>query len=309
MPAAVDAHVHVWTDDRKRYPRTPNGRESQPERFTPQDLFRHSLRSGVSRVVLIQMSFYRFDNSYMLDCIRDHPGIFSGVGIVDASAPAPDAAMKALARHGVRGFRIVPGSSPQTWLDTPGMQVMWATAAKERLAMCPLIGPDILPALDRMCRKYPETSVVIDHLARIGADGTIRDSDVAALCGLAEHRNVKSRCPRFTRSGASSRPIRTLQRSYAVYSMPTARSVSCGPAIRPSKSPKAIPTKRPLLSCAKDSHSWLRRTAIGCSAARPRLCSSLVDSSVISPLVATVLPCFATFVPRRDKAYNHFHVD
>jgi predicted TIM-barrel fold metal-dependent hydrolase len=210
MPAAVDAHVHVWTDDRKRYPRTPNGRESQPERFTPQDLFRHSLRSGVSRVVLIQMSFYRFDNSYMLDCIRDHPGIFSGVGIVDASAPAPDAAMKALARHGVRGFRIVPGSSPQTWLDTPGMQVMWATAAKERLAMCPLIGPDILPALDRMCRKYPETSVVIDHLARIGADGTIRDSDVAALCGLAEHRNVKIKVSAFYALGRKQPPYTDL---------------------------------------------------------------------------------------------------
>jgi predicted TIM-barrel fold metal-dependent hydrolase len=210
MPAAVDAHVHVWTDDRKRYPRTPSARESQPARFTPEDLFRHSLRSGVSRVVLIQMSFYRFDNSYMLDCIRDYPGIFAGVGIVDASAPALDRQMKVLARRGVRGFRIVSGNSPQTWLDTPGMQMMWTTAAKERLPVCPLIGPDSLPALDRMCRKHPETPVVIDPLARIGADGMIRDSDVTALCALAEHRNVKVKVSAFYALGRKQAPYTDL---------------------------------------------------------------------------------------------------
>jgi predicted TIM-barrel fold metal-dependent hydrolase len=210
MAAAVDAHVHVWTDDRKRYPRTTGEREYAPDRFTPEDLMRHSLRSGVSRVVLIQMSFYRFDNSYMLDCIRDHPGMFSGVGIVDSSGPAPDKEMKALARRGVRGFRIVPGGSPQTWLDTEGMQKMWAAGAKERLAMCPLIGPDSLPAVDRMCPKHPDTPVVIDHFARIGADGTVRDSDVAALCRLAEHKNVKVKASAFYALGRKRPPYTDL---------------------------------------------------------------------------------------------------
>jgi predicted TIM-barrel fold metal-dependent hydrolase len=156
------------------------------------------------------MSFYRFDNSYMLDCIRDHPGMFSGVGIVDAAAPSPDQAMKALARRGVKGFRIVPGSSPQSWLDTEGMETMWKTGAKEKLAMCPLIGPDSLPSVDRMCRKHPETPVVIDHLARIGADGTIRDSDVASLCRLAEHKNVKVKVSAFYALGRKQPPYKDL---------------------------------------------------------------------------------------------------
>jgi predicted TIM-barrel fold metal-dependent hydrolase len=210
MPAAVDAHVHVWTDDRKRYPRVPGRDYPPPARFTPEDLFRHSLPAGVSRVVLIQMSFYRFDNSYMLDVIRDHPGIFSGVGIVDASAPAPDKTMMELARKGVRGFRIVPGNSPQKWLDTQGMQAMWTAGARERLAMCPLIGPDSLPAIDRMCRKHPDTPVVIDHLARIGADGAIRDPDVAALCALANHKNVKVKVSAFYALGRKQPPYTDL---------------------------------------------------------------------------------------------------
>jgi predicted TIM-barrel fold metal-dependent hydrolase len=210
MFAAIDAHVHVWTDDRTRYSRASGERDYAPERFTPEDLFVHSKPAGVARIVLIQMSFYRFDNSYMLDSMRAHPGVFSGVGIVDESGPAPDRAMEELARQSVRGFRIVPGASPRAWLDTPGMGAMWSTAAKKKLAMCPLIGPDALPAIDRMCRKYPDTPVVIDHLARIGADGSIRDSDVRLLCGLAQHKNVKVKLSAFYALGRKLEPYTDL---------------------------------------------------------------------------------------------------
>ena len=34
-----------------------------------------------------------------------------------------------------------------------------------------LIDPDGLPEVDRMCTKFPDTPVIIDHLSRIGADG------------------------------------------------------------------------------------------------------------------------------------------
>jgi predicted TIM-barrel fold metal-dependent hydrolase len=210
MFAAIDAHVHVWTDDRTRYARISNERDYTPARFTPEDLFVHTKPAGVTRVVLIQMSFYRFDNSYMLDSMRAYPGVFSGVGIVDSAAAAPDRAMEDLARQGVRGFRIVPGGSPQTWLDTPGMSAMWTIGAKKHLAMCPLVGPDALPPIGRMCSKHPDTPVVIDHLARIGADGVIRDADVRALCGLAKHKNVKVKVSAFYALGKKQAPYTDL---------------------------------------------------------------------------------------------------
>jgi predicted TIM-barrel fold metal-dependent hydrolase len=137
--------------------------------------------------------------------------MFSGVGIVDPSAPAPDQTMKELARRGVRGFRIVPGASRQTWLDSDGMETMWKTGAKERLAMCPLIGPEALPSVDRMCSRHPGTPVVIDHLARIGADGAIREADVKALCALAKHRNVKVKVSAFYALGRKQPPYTDLE--------------------------------------------------------------------------------------------------
>jgi len=210
MPSVIDAHVHVWTPDRAAYPRSSGEREYDPASFTPEELFAHTKPAGVDRVVLIQMSFYRFDNSYMLDAIRRFPKVFSGVGIVDSSGPHPDRQMQELQKGGVRGFRISPGGSPQTWLDTPGMQAMWSAGAKRGLAMCPLIGPDALPSVDAMCAKHPDTPVVIDHLARIGADGTIRDADVRLLCALSKHKNVKVKVSAFYALGRKQAPYTDL---------------------------------------------------------------------------------------------------
>jgi predicted TIM-barrel fold metal-dependent hydrolase len=211
MTTAVDSHVHVWTDDTKRYPRARGERDYTPARFTPEDLFAHTKPAGVSRIVLIQMSFYLFDNSYMLDSMKAHPGVFGGVGIVDEAGPDPVRAMEELAQQGVRGFRIVGVAEPKTWLDSPGMQRMWQTAAARNLAMCALVGPDGLPALDRMCVKYPNTPVVIDHFARIGGDGFIRDPDVQLLIGLARHRNVKVKASAYYALGKKKAPYTDLR--------------------------------------------------------------------------------------------------
>src|SRR4051794_14756820 len=74
----VDAHVHVWTPDTHRYPlaRGFSRKEMKPPGFTPEQLFAHCRPQGVSRVVLIQMNFYEFDNRYMLDAIAQHHGVF-----------------------------------------------------------------------------------------------------------------------------------------------------------------------------------------------------------------------------------------
>lgn len=72
--------------------------------------------------------------------------------------------------------------------------------------MCPLINPNCLPALDRMCVRFPETPVVIDHFARIGVDGQFRETDLDNLCRLARHRNVHVKVSAFSALGAKKAP-------------------------------------------------------------------------------------------------------
>ena len=202
----IDAHVHVWTDDLARYPLAEGFRKEQmkPATFTPEELFAHARPCGVSRIVLIQMSYYRFDNSYMLDTIARFPGVFRGVAVIDAGATDVRNQMLALKGKGVTGFRIGAG------LEAPGMAAMWACGAEEGLAMCPLINPDALPALDRMCAKFPETPVVIDHFARIGADGQVREEDLERLCALGRYPKTHVKVSAFYALGRKQHPYTDL---------------------------------------------------------------------------------------------------
>ena len=209
----IDAHVHVWTDDTATYPfAAGHDGDKVPRTFFPEDILGHAQPCGVDRVVLVQMSYYGADNRYMLQVMRDHPGVFGGIGIVDWTADSPEVEMKRLADAGVYGFRVYPRDVPvESWCDGAGFTKMFAAASEYRLALCPLIGPEGLPALARRCEQFPETPVIIDHLCLIGAVGPVLDSDLDALCGIAQYGNVMVKVSAFYALGAKTPPYDDLQ--------------------------------------------------------------------------------------------------
>ncbi len=97
---------------------------------------------------------------------------------------------------------------PARWLEPAGYAAMFATAAGTGQALSCLIDPEGFPEVDRMCQRFPDTKVIIDHLGRIGAgpDGAIRDADVEALCRLARHRNVFVKVGAFYALGKKTPP-------------------------------------------------------------------------------------------------------
>jgi len=210
----IDAHVHVWTPDVARYPidtRRFSVDDMVPASFTPQQLMAECQPSGVARVVLIQMSFYNTDNSYMLDVIKKYPGVFSGVGIVDHHAGDLPAQVEALSAAGVRGFRISRrGGDTKSWLTDPGMAKLWEIAGRDGLSICPLINPVDFAVIDKLSTKYPETRVVIDHFGRVGVTGEIVPAQVDSLCQLARHRNVHVKTSAFYALGKKQTPYKDL---------------------------------------------------------------------------------------------------
>lgn len=212
-PGWIDAHVHVWTPDTERYPLAPNFEVSdmQPPSFTPEQLFSHCKPAGVSRVVLIQMNFYGFDNSYMLDVIAEHPKTFSGVAIVDSQAADVAKRIKALSERQVRGLRIhpAPGEAAR-WTRENGMATVWKSAGEQGVAICPLINPSDLPHVDAMCAKFTGVRVVVDHFARIGMSGQINQQDLDALCRLARYPNVYVKTSAFYALGKKRPPYTDL---------------------------------------------------------------------------------------------------
>src|SRR5271163_3930334 len=106
----IDAHVHVWTPDNAHYPLAGGFKKEdmQPASFTPEELFKHCKPAGVDRINLIQMSYYGFDNSYMLDMIAGHKDVFSGTAVIDPEGANPAKLMGEIAKKSVRAFRVYP---------------------------------------------------------------------------------------------------------------------------------------------------------------------------------------------------------
>jgi predicted TIM-barrel fold metal-dependent hydrolase len=211
----IDAHVHVWTPDTARYPLAKGFKKEdmKPASFTPKELFAHTKPAGVDRINLIQMSYYGFDNSYMLDAIKQHKGVFVGTAVIDPDGADPAAEMTSLAAKSVRAFRIYPKMTKEpvsSWLRHTGFDKMFAAAAKNQQAISCLIDPDAFPEIDRMCKKYPDAPVIIDHMARIGVSGTIAEKDVRALVDLAKHKRVMVKIGAFYALGKKKAPYTDL---------------------------------------------------------------------------------------------------
>ncbi|MFI4877074.1 MAG: amidohydrolase family protein [Blastopirellula sp. JB062] len=209
----IDAHVHVWTPDVKAYPLGKDYDLSamQPKSFTPDQLFAHCRPQGVNRIVLIQMSFYQFDNRYMLDSIRKYPQTFRGVAVIDHEQPKVGETMRQLQKQGVSGFRLYANAqATAAWLGSSAMAEMWKQAAETGQAICLLANPDALPSIEKLCRKFPQTRVVVDHFARIGVDGQIRSRDLENLCRLASFPQTYVKTSAFYALGKKKAPYQDL---------------------------------------------------------------------------------------------------
>lgn len=211
----IDAHSHVWTPDTGRYPLASSFKKSdmQPASFTAEELLAQCRPVGVGRVNLIQMSYYEFDNSYMLDMIARYPDRFVGTGIVDPLAPAPDRAMRALKPKGVKAFRITTGYAkqpPETWLRPQGFDLMFDEAARSKQVISCLIDSACFAEVDRMATLHPQTPIIIDHFGRIGVEGFIDPAKVKALCNLAKHENMYVKIGAYYALGAKKPPYTDL---------------------------------------------------------------------------------------------------
>jgi predicted TIM-barrel fold metal-dependent hydrolase len=204
----IDTHVHIWNRDRQKHPLSSGFKSEgiKPIAYSPHEILGDSRPSGVDRVVLVQINFYGFNNSYMLEAIEKCPRIFRGVAVVDGKSEAPDKEMRRLATLGVSGVRLHPEEVTASNLDSKGFVKIFRCAAEEGLVVCLLMNPNSLEVVDRQCQKFPETTVVIDHIARIGMEGTIRENDVRALCALAKYPQVRIKLSGFYALGEAKPP-------------------------------------------------------------------------------------------------------
>jgi len=163
----IDSHLHVWESPSSRFPWNPLA-HVRPDYAWPVESTLKSLDEfNIFGGVLIQVSLYGFDNRYLLNCGKRYPDRFRLVGMLDPRSESIEAEMEELAEQGVRGLRLAMHLRPDIpWFNHPGADRLWKKAGELGMILTLLIGLDHLREATRAIRRFPEVTVVVDHLCR-----------------------------------------------------------------------------------------------------------------------------------------------
>src|SRR5712692_8248524 len=177
----IDPHVHVWKHD-PRYPWAKETARPPEKDATPEMLLELMRANGVARTVIIQVIHYRWDNSYLASVLGRYPQYFRGVARVNPESPAAPDDLSRLVEQGFRGVRISPAADASgDWIRGPLMPPLWKRCHELKVPMSVLTSIDRMPDVAALVEKFPELTVVIDHMADCPADDPKRLKKLVAL--------------------------------------------------------------------------------------------------------------------------------
>lgn len=176
-PRLFDAHAHLIADDWDRYRATPFTPDlPQPDRpsysVTADALIGMMDTHNVTRACLVQRGHvYGYDNSYIIDSARRHPGRLHPVVILDTQDPATPALYRDMVQNDhVRGFRMAnarPWLLDTAWMSSPQAMEVWKACADLGTPMTIIMFMKqlsyLLPLLKIIARQFPDLPILLDH--------------------------------------------------------------------------------------------------------------------------------------------------
>jgi L-fuconolactonase len=183
----LDPHTHVWKHD----PQFPfaAGATVPPEDRTAEMLLELMKQNGVAQTVIIQVRHYWFDNSYLAAVLKRYPQFFRGVARVNPEDPAaPDHLSRLVKEQGFQGVRLSPAADASgDWIRGPLMPPLWKRCNDLQTPMTLLAPITRIPDIQALVERYPDLTVVIDHMADCPVD---QPEELNKLIALARYPKV-----------------------------------------------------------------------------------------------------------------------
>ena len=176
MARIIDTHCHVGL-----------------HKYEPlESLTYHMNRAGVEGAVFIQY-MGNTDNSYLVECLKRHPGRFAAAMIV----PKDDdgRAIRAWAEQGIGGIRL--GANSRAAGADPLAQ--WRTASELSLVVSASCSVQSLLSDEfaEVIAAFPKLSIVIEHLAGAKRDMQAPYAEFKQVMALARFSNLTIKLPGF----------------------------------------------------------------------------------------------------------------
>jgi L-fuconolactonase len=182
----VDAHLHVWSEERERYPRADT-----PYRGNVELLLDYMADAGVAQAVIVLSMHYRYDNRLLVDLLREHPGLFAGTGVIDPRGPAAVDSLDELHAAGVRSIRLRPTfADEEPWFGHADTLPLWRRAAELGTVLCLQGRPQHARPFREMVERFPEVRCVLDHFVSTPAAEGVGGEAFREVLAMAAAPNV-----------------------------------------------------------------------------------------------------------------------
>ena len=170
MPSrrVIDSAIHLWSTGAPPYPWAAPPPADLQKAATAEAYLASARAAGVTGALVVQPDNHQYDHSYVEKACKENPDFFRGMCLANPTLPPAEAVAQLEALHaaGFVGVRFNAGAFEG------GLTSDVATALYKRsgelgmpvgvMAFKGLGG--FLPALTELCEKYPQTTLVVDHL-------------------------------------------------------------------------------------------------------------------------------------------------
>ena len=199
MSDVIDIHPHIVSPDTQRYPLAPLGGKqstwSSERPTTYQTLLQAMDEAGVAKAAIVHSSTaYGYDNSYVADAVQAVPTRFTGVYSIDVLAPDAVKTFDDWLGRGCTGMRLFTTGSTlpdqSKWFVDPKTYPFWEHAAAKNIPVCMQMKQEGIPLLREIMDKFPNVTIILDHLSRAPVADGPPYGEAAELFALAKYEQV-----------------------------------------------------------------------------------------------------------------------
>jgi predicted TIM-barrel fold metal-dependent hydrolase len=179
--AAIETHVHLF--DPARVPYAP-GAPYRPTAYPLEEHVRLVEAAGLKHSIIVHPEPYQDDHRYLGYCLahEPRPGYFKGTCLFDPLREDTPQRVRALMDRwpkriiAMRIHEVSPtpeqaGPIRNRDMKDPRMEACWRALASMGLSIQMHFVPGQAPNIRALAEKFPETTVILDHMGRPG-DGT-----------------------------------------------------------------------------------------------------------------------------------------
>jgi predicted TIM-barrel fold metal-dependent hydrolase len=190
----IETHVHLF--DPERVPHAPDA-PYKPAAYTLEDHVKLVEAAGLAHSIIVHPEPYQDDHRYLEYCFahEPRPGYFKGTCLFDPLRKDTPQRMRALAErwpNRIVALRIhemsmtpeAAGSIRNRDMKDPRMIACWQAVASMGIAVQMHFIPGQAPNIRALATRFPETTVILDHMGRPGQGTEKEYEEVLKLAQL-----------------------------------------------------------------------------------------------------------------------------